>query len=62
MHVLVTGGAGRLGIHVCKRFLKEGFQIRVLDQDTAANRRRAKAVKKEAHILWGDVRRAECVK
>lgn len=47
------GGAGRLGIDVCKRFLKEGFQIRVLDQDTAANRRRAKAVKGEAHVLWG---------
>src|ERR1700741_2383536 len=31
MRVLVTGGAGFIGLHLAERFLKEGFQVRVLD-------------------------------
>lgn len=31
MRVLVTGGAGFIGSHIADRFLKEGFQVRVLD-------------------------------
>lgn len=31
MRVLVTGGAGFIGGHLADRFLKEGFQVRILD-------------------------------
>ena len=29
--VLVTGGAGFIGTHLCDRLLAEGFEVRVLD-------------------------------
>lgn len=31
MRVLITGGAGFIGSHLTERFLREGFQVRVLD-------------------------------
>src|SRR2546428_1031642 len=31
MRVLITGGAGFIGSHLVHRFLKEGFQVRALD-------------------------------
>ena len=31
MRVLVTGGAGFIGSHLVDRFLREGFQVRILD-------------------------------
>lgn len=31
MRVLVTGGAGFIGSHLVDRFVKEGFQVRILD-------------------------------
>jgi dTDP-L-rhamnose 4-epimerase len=31
MRVLVTGGAGFIGSHLADRFLREGFQVRILD-------------------------------
>lgn len=55
MRVLITGGAGRLGITVCKAFLQEGFQIRILDLDTPNNRKNVKRLPVGAEIQWGDV-------
>ena len=31
MKVLITGGAGFIGSHLVDRFLREGFQVRILD-------------------------------
>jgi len=60
--VLVTGGAGRLGITVCNTFLQNGFQVRVFDVDTARNRRNIKELDGRAEILWGDVTRPDSVR
>lgn len=62
MRVLVTGGAGRLGINVCKEFLNDGFQVRVFDLDTPRNRESIKALEDKAEISWGDVTKPDLVR
>jgi len=62
MKVLVTGGAGRLGTTVCRRFLDEGFQVRVFDLDTPKNRRSMLDLDGEAEAVWGDVTQAGAVR
>jgi nucleoside-diphosphate-sugar epimerase len=55
MRVLITGGAGRLGITVCKAFLRDGAHVRVFDLDTPGNRNSVKGLNGKAEILWGDI-------
>lgn len=62
MRVLLTGGAGRLGIHICKKLLKEGFQVRVFDLDNTRNRKSVKCIQEKVEVFWGDVTRAETVR
>jgi len=62
MRVLVTGGAGRLGINVCKEFLNRGYQVRVFDLDTPRNRESIKALDGKTEILWGDITKPDSVK
>lgn len=62
MRVLVTGGAGRLGVNVCQTLLNNGFQVRVFDLDNEINRKRVKEISREADIVWGDVTHGETVR
>jgi len=62
MRILVTGGAGRLGINVCNNFLNDGYQVRVFDLDTPRNRESVKALGDKAEILWGDITKPDSVK
>ncbi|MDD5081838.1 MAG: NAD(P)-dependent oxidoreductase [Dehalococcoidales bacterium] len=62
MRVLVTGGAGRLGINVCQAFIEDGFQVRILDLDTTRNRTSIKGLADKVEVVWGDVRRPELVR
>lgn len=61
MRVLITGGAGRLGINVDKAFVKAGFQVRVFDLDTPVNRKSIKRLGQQAEIYWGDITRPDLV-
>lgn len=54
MHVLVTGGSGFIGSHVCETLLADGHDVRVLDL-------RQGDVPAGAELLLGDVRDAETV-
>jgi len=62
MRVLVTGGAGRLGINVCKILHDHGFQVRVFDLDTPRNRNSVKELDRKADIMWGDITKPDSVR
>jgi len=62
MNVLITGGAGRLGIAVCKTFLQNGLKVRVFDLDTPRNRKSIKQLDGKAEIAWGDITEPDSVR
>jgi nucleoside-diphosphate-sugar epimerase len=62
MRVLITGGAGRLGINVCKAFLQDGLQVRVFDLDTPHNRKSIKKLHGKTEFLWGDITQPDSVR
>lgn len=62
MRVLVTGGAGRLGVTVCNAFLNQGFQVRVFDLDNKRNRASVQELEGRAEVFWGDITRAASVR
>lgn len=57
MRVLITGGAGNLGPNVCKTFLKDGFNVRVL-----LHRKRIKSLGANLEVVWGDITQPDSVK
>jgi nucleoside-diphosphate-sugar epimerase len=62
MRVLITGGAGRIGVDVCKTFLENGFQVRAFDLDTPVTRGRIKKLHGKAEIYWGDITQLESLR
>jgi nucleoside-diphosphate-sugar epimerase len=57
MRVLVTGGAGMLGIDVCNTLRKNGFQVSIFDLDTETTRKNLKRLTGPAEIITGDITR-----
>jgi nucleoside-diphosphate-sugar epimerase len=62
MRVLVTGGAGRLGVSVCRMLQKKGFEVRVFDLNSERNRRNVKGLGSKADVFWGDITDADSVR
>lgn len=62
MRVLITGGAGRLGVTVCDTLLRDGFQVRLFDLDNERNRRSIDELGGQAEVQWGDVTEADSVR
>lgn len=59
MHVLITGGAGFIGSHVCDELLRCGHRVRVLDNLDAQvheSRARPSYLAREVELIVGDVR------
>ena len=61
MRVLVTGGAGRLGISICRMLQKKGFEVRVFDLPSPRNRKSVKELGRKAEVFWGDITDADSV-
>jgi len=61
MRVLITGGAGHLGINVCKAFLQEDTIVRIFDIDNSLNRKRTENLGTNAEVFWGDITQPDSV-
>ena len=53
---LVTGGSGFIGSALVKRLVIEGFNVKVLDNNSRGNARRIKEVIDEIDFIEGDIR------
>lgn len=54
-HVLVTGGAGFLGSHLCEKLLAEGARVRALDILTSGREKNLSEVFKEIEFLNSNI-------
>ena len=61
MKYLVTGGAGFIGSHIVQALLKQGAQVRVLDNFSTGKRENLEGVKDDIEVLECDLRDAEGV-
>jgi len=53
--VLLTGGCGNIGSHVVDRLLSRGYSVRVLDLETARNRRVARRWRSKCEVRFGSI-------
>jgi nucleoside-diphosphate-sugar epimerase len=53
--VLVTGGTGFIGSHITRFLVKEGYSVRVLDDNTRGKNTRISDVISEIELIEGDV-------
>ena len=53
---LVTGGTGFLGANLVKRLLKNGYQVRVLDNESRGQKGRLAEEMDQVEIVTGDIR------
>jgi nucleoside-diphosphate-sugar epimerase len=58
---LVTGGSGFIGSALVKRLLKDGNQVRVLDNNSRGNLRRLEGVLNKIEFIEGDIRDQQTV-
>ena len=62
MRVLVTGGAGGLGINVCSLLMQTGYKVRILDLQTNRNLKSIQKIKDSVEVYWGDITKPESIK
>jgi len=66
MRLLVTGGAGFIGSHLCEALLKDGHQVTVLDNfdsyyDPAIKRQNLSSIREQITLVEGDLRDASAL-
>ncbi len=58
---LVTGGAGFIGSHIVERLVREGHQVRVLDNLSSGHEANLGAFRNGVELIRGDIRDAQLV-
>lgn len=58
---LVTGGAGFIGSHIAETLVRQGHEVRVLDNLATGMRRNMASFENDATFLEGDIRDADAV-
>ena len=61
MKVLVTGAMGNIGRAAVEALLAHGHRVTTFDAPTRRNRRAARRFRREARLLWGDIRDQQAV-
>lgn len=56
MKYLVTGGAGFIGSHICRKLIQQGNSVTVLDNLTTGNLRNLEGIEKDITFVEGDIR------
>ena len=56
IRVLVTGGAGFIGSHLSDRLVRDGFNVRVLDDFSTGSEKNLSAIRGQVELLTGDIR------
>jgi len=56
MRVLVTGGAGFIGSHIAERLVREGHEVRVLDNFFSGHRENLAGFADRVELVEGDIR------
>jgi len=54
MKILVTGGAGFIGSHLCAALLQQGHRVRVLDDLSSGKKENLAAIKDDVELIVGD--------
>jgi len=61
MRALVTGGGGFIGSHIVERLLKDGHDVRVLDNFATGRRENLLPFVRDVDLVEGDIQSYECV-
>jgi len=56
VRVLITGGAGFIGSHLCDAFLAEGKQVTILDNLSTGSKNNIDHLKDKISVIHGDIR------
>ena len=56
MHVLITGGAGFIGSHLCDTLLAEGKEITILDNLSTGSKKNISHLEEKIRVFQGDIR------
>ncbi len=61
MRVLITGGAGFIGSHLCDALLKNGAKVSIIDNFTTGSLKNIEHLEKKIECFKGDIRNKELI-